>query len=86
MNDETGLGGVPPSWAPLPPRLPAGLLTWIWPLLRMSEAHLIASAGLDVAMLLRFIRFGEAGREGGRLCLCLHLPGSPSGAIEEHLT
>lgn len=59
MDDATGLGGVPPFWAPLPPKLPRTILTWIWPLIRMPEASLIDAAGLDVAMLLRFIRFCE---------------------------
>lgn len=45
--------------APLPPVLPKTLLAWIVPLLRLSESRVIAAVGLDVAMLLRFIRFGE---------------------------
>jgi hypothetical protein len=50
---------VPPFWSPLPPKLPRTVLTWIWPLVRTPEASLIDAAGLDVAMLLRFIRFCE---------------------------
>jgi hypothetical protein len=39
--------------------LPKTLLTWVVPLLRLPEQRVIAAVGLDVAMLLRFIRFGE---------------------------
>lgn len=59
MDDETGLGGVAPFWAPLPPKLPRTLLTWVVPLVRLPEGRLIEAVGLDAAMLLRFIRFGE---------------------------
>jgi hypothetical protein len=64
MADETGLAGVPPFWAPLPPKLPRTVLTWIWPLVTMkgfTEADLIESVGLDAVMLIRHIRFGETG-------------------------
>lgn len=64
MDDETGLAGVPPFWAPLPPKLPRTVLTWIWPLVTMKEAPLIESVGLDAVMLIRHIRFGEAGGLG----------------------
>eukprot|EP00775_Hariotina_reticulata_P002150 gene2150-2468_t len=48
----------PRTWgAPLPPPLPRTLLTFIVPMLRLDEAAVIASVGLDVAMLLRIIRF-----------------------------
>eukprot|EP00879_Flechtneria_rotunda_P014494 GHRR01015146.1.p1 GENE.GHRR01015146.1~~GHRR01015146.1.p1 ORF type:complete len:493 (+),score=106.27 GHRR01015146.1:103-1581(+) len=50
-------GGMPRPGGPLPPRLPGTLLTWIVPLLQLSEARVVATVGLDVAMLLRFIRF-----------------------------
>ncbi|KAF8057761.1 CSC1-like protein [Scenedesmus sp. PABB004] len=55
--DPGGNRGMPPPGAPLPPALPRTLLTWIGPLLRLSEPRVIAAVGLDVAMLLRFIRF-----------------------------
>lgn len=67
MDDETGLAGVPPFWAPLPPKLPRTVMTWIWPLVRMSETKLIEAVGLDAAMLLRFIRFGEYVGRGFRI-------------------
>jgi hypothetical protein len=50
---------MPLPGAPLPPVLPKTLLTWVVPLLRLPEQRVIAAVGLDVAMLLRFIRFGE---------------------------
>lgn len=43
--------------APLPPPLPRTLLTFIVPMLCLDESTVIASVGLDVAMLLRIIRF-----------------------------
>ncbi|WIA11265.1 hypothetical protein OEZ85_011390 [Tetradesmus obliquus] len=48
---------MPLPGAPLPPVLPKTLLTWVVPLLRLPEQRVIAAVGLDVAMLLRFIRF-----------------------------
>ncbi|KAF6252178.1 late exocytosis, associated with Golgi transport-domain-containing protein [Scenedesmus sp. NREL 46B-D3] len=52
-----GESGMPLPGAPLPPVLPKTLLTWVVPLLRLPEQRVIAAVGLDVAMLLRFIRF-----------------------------
>jgi hypothetical protein len=40
-------------------------------MLLMRERDVIASAGLDVAMILRFVRFGEAAcARGAARCVC----------------
>ncbi|GBF92769.1 hypothetical protein Rsub_05388 [Raphidocelis subcapitata] len=56
-----GHPGHPPPGTPQPPALPLTLLTWLWPLLRLSEEDVLrVTGGLDVAMYLRIIRFGLA--------------------------
>lgn len=53
------LPGYPQPGAPQPTPLPLTLLTWVYPLLRLPEREIIRVAGLDVAIYLRLLRFGE---------------------------
>ena len=43
-------GGRPP-----PPPLPSSFIGWLWPLLQIDRATVIASCGLDAYMFLRFL-------------------------------
>jgi hypothetical protein len=61
------LPGYPQPGAPQPTPLPLTLLTWVYPLLRLPEREIIRVAGLDVAIYLRLLRFGEAA--GCTVCL-----------------
>lgn len=59
MAVAVGPPGHPPPGTPPPPPLPLTLLTWLWPLLRLSEAEVLrATGGLDVVMYLRVIKYG----------------------------